>query len=317
MPEAWALQSVPGRPRARDQRLGDRGRDRRVGAGEVVPVPGHRARRRAPSGRTGCPCRGRPRWRRPRCRSGSSARPGRSMPEAARMAAPRPRAAMFGHVQRAGAALVRRGPRRRPGRCGRGCWRPRRRRRRRRGRRRSRPKSMTSRMARGIRRSARGSAASRAGARRRGVGGAEAGLGGGERGRVGGVDAGERRVGLDRGAEAEQVLEADGVVDAVAGRRRPPPSSTTAKPRARVSMAATKPSRPAVTSAISGAPARCASKSSRKSVGPPRAATMRSKRSAAAPEAKASAHLRRRRPRASGARPDWASSSAPSATVTS
>ena len=31
------------------------------------------------------------------------------------------------------------------------------------------------------------------------------------------MDAGERRVGLDRGAEAEQELEPDGVVDGVAG----------------------------------------------------------------------------------------------------
>ena len=59
----------------------------------------------------------------------------------------------------------------------------------------------------------------RSGGRRLGdrVGGAHPRLGGGEACGVGGVDAGERRVGLDRGAEAEQQLEADRVVDRVAG----------------------------------------------------------------------------------------------------
>ena len=51
------------------------------------------------------------------------------------------------------------------------------------------------------------------------VGGADAGDGGLERGLAAGVDAGERRVGLDDGAEADQALEPDGMVDGVG---RPP-----------------------------------------------------------------------------------------------
>ena len=81
-------------------------------------------------------------------------------------------------------------------------------------------------------------------------------------------------------------------------------------------MAPTKPSRPAVTSAISGAPGRWLSKRSRKSAGPPSAATIRSKRSAARPEAKASA-MRSAPSAGVAASPPSASASPPRPTVTS
>ena len=54
------------------------------------------------------------------------------------------------------------------------------------------------------------------------VGDADAGYGALQRGLVGGVDAGERGVGLDGRAEADQGLKADRMVDGVANARREP-----------------------------------------------------------------------------------------------
>ena len=138
------------------------------------------------------------------------------------------------------------------------------------------------------------------GGRRRGRGrsaAASAGL-------VGGVDAGERRVGLDDGAEADQALEPDGVVDRVAGAA----AAAAELDHGEAEAAGVDGGDEAVAvrrrrRRSSGAPARCASKPSRKSAGPPSAATMRSKRSAAAPDSKAIAHAVGARRPASAARP--------------
>ena len=252
----------------------------------------------------------------PQTAVGVSRKPGRSIGEAARIAAPRPMAARFGTFS---------GPLRpssaRPSAQATAIWprvlAP------------SSPKaaasgappqpteSITSRKARGISRSGGGRAGPRRGAPRR-AGRRRA------RGRrrawsaassaawtrasgVSGSTAAPRPIRLSRPTAWSIASEA---------RRRPPPSSTTARPRPRVSMPATKPSRPAATSATCGAPARWASKRSRKPVGPPRAATMRSKRSAAAPNSKASA-MRSAPSASSVAMPPSTRSSAPSATVTS
>ena len=89
------------------------------------------------------------------------------------------------------------------------------------------------------------------------VGGAHPRLGAAQRRLVGRVDTGERRVRLDRGAEPDQVLEARrawsiGVARPGAARRRARRRRARAPGRR---SPATKPARPAATSAISGAPA--------------------------------------------------------------
>ena len=210
--------------------------------------------------------------------------------EAARMAAPRPRAAMFG---------TRSGPERpssaRPSAQAWAMWprvlAP------------SSPKaaasgappqpteSMTRRKARGIRRSARGSSG-RLGGRRRRRCGRRRGSAPRRRRAPAASAAWMRASGVSGSTEAprpSEQLEADGVVDGVAGA---------------AAAAAELDHREAEGAGVDGGDEavarrrsprrsrarrrRCASKSSRKSVGPPSAATMRSKRSAAAPEAKAS-----------------------------
>ncbi len=96
MPEECALQSVPGRPARAISGLGDRGGDRRVGAREIVPVPGHRHAGQLPVAGGRVLAAG--------DLGGGAPEPGGGLgearqvdaEEAARIAAPRPSAARFG-----------------------------------------------------------------------------------------------------------------------------------------------------------------------------------------------------------------------------
>ena len=300
-----------GEARALDERAGDRGRDRRVGAGEVVPVPGHRDAGELPVAGGGVLAAGDFGGGGPGGgRASRGSRGGRSS-LARRMAAPRPRRARFGTERPSGVGRL-------AARCGRGCWRPRRRRRRRRGRRRSRRSR-----GRGGRRAASGDAPED----ERGVGGDGArrcGRPGGcaprrRRGRRG------RRRGCGRAAcRARPRRRGGGGARARRngrwGRRRGGGRRRSRPRRGRgrgCRWRRRSRSRSAGISAMVGATRRWRSKSSRKSSGPPRAATMRSKRSAAAPVEKALRSWRGAVGRCRRARPVAARSSAPSATVTS
>ena len=222
MPEECRVAEGAGQPGAGDQRLGHRRRDRRVGAREVVPLPRHRdtgqlpvprgrvlaerhfgGRRPDPGGRCGearqVDCRGGP-DRLPEPEGGEVRdveRPGPAGLGPARGAGLHdmservgPFVAEGGRVGRAAAADAVHDEQRRP-----------------------RHQAIRSRISGRLRR---GGVADR-------VGGAHARLGAPQRRLVGGVDAGERRVGIDRGAEPDQVLEAHRVVDGVAGPAPPAP----------------------------------------------------------------------------------------------
>ena len=135
---------------------------------------------------------------------------------------------------------------------------------------------------------------------------------------VAGMNPRQRRVRTDFRADRLKLGEADRGSIVSAARVRPPPSSTTARPTARVSIATTKP-RP-LRHGVERRPAPAAERYAaldRKSFGPPSAATMRSNRSAAAPESSVRCSAARGRRRRSFASPQSARSSAPSASVTS
>ena len=56
---------------------------------------------------------------------------------------------------------------------------------------------------------------------------------------------GERTRGIDRVADGGEIREADGMIDRILRRVRPPPSATTATPTWRVAMLCTMPERSA------------------------------------------------------------------------
>ena len=248
MPEAWALQSVPGRPaRAISGSVTD-GRDRRVGAREVVPVPGHRHAGELPVAGGGVLAA--------RDLGGGAPDAGRGLGEAGQVDAARRRGSRRRGRGRRGSARAagRSGPvvgaalGAGDARCGRGCWRPRRRRRRRRGRRRSRPSPSP-----GGRRAASGdpvdATSGRLGGRRLVRGGRRRAPGRSAAASAASSAAWTRASGVSGSTAAPRPIRLSSPTAwsiASAARRRPPPSSTTARPRPRVSMAATKPSRPAV-----------------------------------------------------------------------